>query len=182
LRGFNGNAALVPTPSADKVGFFKLLVRERSLEFGGEGIRKYDLIRWNLLATAIAETKENLKKMAAGTAMLPPTYMAPPPTYTLVATLPKQMYYYQHANASDNKIWANSFYVTTPTPAPIDITNGNVVLTSANRVNWFANTNITTTYVNFYGYGFQTGKSELFPIPQTSIDANANLRPQNPNY
>ncbi|MCW3087967.1 MAG: RagB/SusD family nutrient uptake outer membrane protein, partial [Sediminibacterium sp.] len=60
LRGHNGNSALLPVIPTDKTGFFKLLVKERSLEFGGEGIRKYDLIRWNLLGTALAETKANL--------------------------------------------------------------------------------------------------------------------------
>ena len=34
-----------------KADFFKYLVRERALELGAEGIRKYDLIRWNLLGT-----------------------------------------------------------------------------------------------------------------------------------
>lgn len=182
LRAHNGNAAQVPVPPADKDGFFKLLVLERSLEFGGEGIRKYDLIRWNLLARAIAETKANLVSMAAGTAMSAYSYMASPPAYTLTANLPRQMYYYQRALAANGQIWANSFYKPTPATAPIDVTNGNIPLTSSNRVNWFGNTNITTTYVNYYGYGFQTGKSELFPIPQASIDANYNLRPQNPNY
>ena len=181
-RGHGGNAALVPVIPTDKDGFFKLLVRERMLEFGGEGIRKWDLIRWNLLGTALAETKENLSKMAAGTAMVAPTYMASPPDYTLTATLPKQMYYYQNALAENNKIWANSFYSPTPATAPSDPTNGNVQLTSSNRVNWFGNGNITTTYVNYLGYGYTVGKSELYPIPQQAIDANSNLRPQNNGY
>jgi len=182
LRGHGGNAALVPAIPADKDGFFKLLVRERMLEFGGEGIRKWDLIRWNLLGTALAETKANLSNMAAGKAMVAPTYMAAPPDYTLTATLPKQMYYYQNALAENNKIWANSFYVSTPSPAPLDPTNNNAQLTSSNRVNWFGNANITTTYVNYLGYGYTVGKSELYPIPQAAIDANSNLRPQNNGY
>ena len=33
------------TPGLDKAGFFDALVKERSFEFGGEGIRKYDLVR-----------------------------------------------------------------------------------------------------------------------------------------
>lgn len=190
LRGHNNNNALVPVAPTDKDGFFKLIVRERHLELGGEGIRKYDLVRWNLLGTALAETKANLVKMAAGTAMLAPTYMAPPPAYTLTANLPRQMWFFQNMPAENNsptqagsQIWYNSFYVPTPTGTPLDPTNGNTAMNSSNnRVNWFANTNITTTFVNFFAYGFQTGKSELYPIPQTSIDANPNLRPQNPNY
>lgn len=189
LRGFNGNAALLATPPSDHDGFFKLLVRERHLEFGAEGIRKWDLIRWNLLGTALAETKANLTNFAAGTAMAAPSYMAAPPAYTMTANLPKFLYYYQNkpvengsATISGSQIWANSLYSPTPATAPLDPTNGNVLLTSTNRVNWFANTGVTTTYVNYYAYGFTDGKSQLYPIPQASIDANPNLKPQNPGY
>lgn len=190
LRGHNGNAALVPTIPTDYTGFFMLLKRERGLEFGGEGIRKYDLIRWNLLGIALAESKTNLTNMALGNAMVAPSYMAPPPAYTMVNTLPKSMYFYQNvvaetnsATLSGSQIWANSFYITTPVTIPNDVTVTPVApISTANKVAWFANTNITTTYVNYIGYGFVTGKSELYPIPQASIDANSNLRPQNPGY
>ncbi|WP_121357639.1 RagB/SusD family nutrient uptake outer membrane protein [Flavisolibacter nicotianae] len=190
LRGHNGDASLVPAAPGDKNGFFKLLVRERHLEFGGEGIRKFDLIRWNLLSTALTETKANLQKFAAGTAMAAPSYMAAPPDYTLTANLPKQMWFYQNMPAENNvptqagsQIWVYSFYMPTPSSTPKDPTNGNnSISSSSNRINWFASTNITTTYVNYYAYGFVSGKSELYPIPQASIDANANLRPQNPGY
>ena len=180
-RGHGGIASLVPVIPTDKDGFFKLLVRERMLEFGGEGIRKFDLIRWNILATALTEAKANLVKMAAGTAMSAPSYMAAPPAYTLTATLPRSMWFYQNAQAENGQIWANSFYAPTPVLAPVDITNGNTPIPAANKVNWVANANITTTYVNFLGYGFKTGQSELYPIPQAAIDANKNLI-QNPNY
>lgn len=190
LRGHNNNSALVPTAPTDKDGFFKFIVRERHLEFGGEGIRKYDLIRWNLLGTALSESKANLSKFATGTAMLAPSYMAAPPAYTLTANLPRQMWFYQNmpvennvASLAGSQIWVNSLYQPSPATAPTDPTNGNVVMSSStNRVNWFANTSVTTSYVNFIGYGFITGKSELYPIPQASIDANPKLRPQNPGY
>jgi hypothetical protein len=190
LRGHLGVALQVPAAPATKTGFFQLLVRERHLEFGGEGIRKYDLIRWNLLNTALTETKANLVRFAAGTAMVAPTYMAAPPAYTLVSTLPKQLWFYQNMPAENNsptqagsQIWVYSLYQPTPATTPTDPTNGNVVMASGtNRVNWFANANVTSTYVNFFAYGFVSGKSELYPIPQASIDANGNLRPQNPGY
>jgi SusD family. len=186
LRGHGGNAALVPAIPTDKDGFFKFIIRERGLEFGGEGIRKYDLIRWNLLSTAIAETRTNLTNMALGNAMVAPSYMAPPPAYTLTNTLPQFMYYYQNAPADDNKIWANSFYKPTPATAPLDPTNGNVLLTTTNRVAWFKNANITTTYVNYYGLGFTlfpTGRNELYPIPSATLSANYNLTGgANPGY
>lgn len=37
------------------------------LEFGGEGLRKYDLIRWNLLETKINETRQKLTQFMNGT-------------------------------------------------------------------------------------------------------------------
>jgi hypothetical protein len=182
-RGHNGVASLVPTVPTDKTGFFKLLVRERGLEFGGEGIRKYDLVRWNLLGTALTETKAALAAFAAGTAMPAPTYMAPPPAYTMSANLPQSMFFYQNAIAFDGQIWANSFYVAAPAIAPLDNTITPVVpIVAANKVAWYKSANITTTYVNYLGFGFVAGKSELYPLPQASIDANFNLKPQNPGY
>lgn len=50
------------TPN-DKEGFFKAIVHERLLEFGGEGIRKYDLIRWNLLNATFIETRNKLRDL-----------------------------------------------------------------------------------------------------------------------
>jgi len=179
-RGHGGNATLVPANPGNKDAFFKLLVKERMLEFGGEGIRKWDLIRWNLLGKALTETKANLANFAAGTAMVAPTYQAAPPAYTLTATLPKQMWFYQNALAENGQIWANSFY--TPTPAFTPTEGGVPLVSGTNRVNWYANANVTTTYVNFLGYGFVDGKSQLYPIPQSAIDANVNLKPQNFGY
>lgn len=85
-RGF-GKPIGTPDATVDipaglsKADFFKAIVRERALELGGEGIRKYDLIRWNLLATALAETRANMLKMSGNLAMVNPTYMADYPSY-----------------------------------------------------------------------------------------------------
>ncbi len=48
---------------SSKDEFFNAIVDERAFEFGGEGIRKYDLVRWNLLSQKIATQKQNLEKM-----------------------------------------------------------------------------------------------------------------------
>src|SRR4030095_15485808 len=85
-RGFgkpiNSADATVDLPAGlSKAAFFAAIVRERSLELGGEGVRKYDLLRWNLLATALNETKTNLGKLATAAAMTPLTYMDQPPSY-----------------------------------------------------------------------------------------------------
>lgn len=62
--------------ASSKEAFFNALVDERAWELGGEMIRKYDLIRWNIYAEKVQQTVENLKQMGQeafeGTGNLPP--------------------------------------------------------------------------------------------------------------
>lgn len=164
-RGFGkaiGTAdATVDLPAGlSKLAFFTAIVNERSFELGGEGVRKFDLIRWNLLSTKISDTK------AALTAM---SNLAAP-----YNTLPIAMYYKTTATSDDNTIngglWANSFYKAAPATAPAGTT----------KVVWLSSA-INTTAIARYATGFVTGKSELSPIPQPARDANTNLT-QNPGY
>ena len=153
--------ATVDLPAGlSKATFFDAIVKERSLELGGEGERKYDLIRWNLLAAKINATKATLLAMSNLT--------APYNTY------PIAMYYKTTSVTDDNTItgglWVNSFYKTAPTATP----------TGTAKVVWFSAA-INTTALARYATGFTTGKSELLPIPQPSRDANFNLT-QNPGY
>jgi hypothetical protein len=61
--------------SGSKEDFFYALVDERAWEFGGEMIRKYELIRWNLYYDKVNETVEECKQLAnqalTGTGTLP---------------------------------------------------------------------------------------------------------------
>jgi starch-binding outer membrane protein, SusD/RagB family len=43
---------------ASKEDFFNAIVKERAWEFGGEGIRKFDLVRWGIFLTKINEARE----------------------------------------------------------------------------------------------------------------------------
>jgi hypothetical protein len=181
-RGY-GKPIITPDATVDipaglpKSDFFKAIVRERALELGGEGVRKYDLIRWNLLATAITESKTNMQKMSTLTAMVNPSYMAAYPSYCLTANLPIAMYYYSTTASDDNNIgglWANSLYKTAPTATPAGTT----------KVTWLSSaiaTAGTSSPLGRFATGFVTGKGELLPIPQPARDANINLS-QNPNY
>ncbi|MDB5112061.1 MAG: hypothetical protein JWR67_3175 [Mucilaginibacter sp.] len=177
-RAHNNNQALVPAIPSDYTGFFKFIVRERYLEFGDEGIRKYDLIRWNLLSTAIAETKVNLANMGNATpvAMNPPSYMASPPAYCLVSTLPKFMYYINTSTADNSAIWANSLYKPAPAATPAGTT----------KVNWvgFASgtSNFNTTYTNLFAFAFKTNHSELYPLYSTTISASSGVLTQDYGY
>jgi hypothetical protein len=149
--------ATVDLPAGlSKAAFFDAIVKERSLELGGEGIRKYDLIRWNLLASKLASTKTDLLNMSnrAGA----------------YANLPQSMYFKTPSTSDDVTLWSNSFYKAAPTATP----------TGTTKVVWIS-TAINTTALSRFATGFTTGKSELLPIPQPAIDANFNLK-QNPGY
>ncbi|MDR0542901.1 MAG: RagB/SusD family nutrient uptake outer membrane protein [Dysgonamonadaceae bacterium] len=54
---------------ASKEDFFNAIVNERAWEFGGECLRKFDLVRWNIYGKKIVETKQainNIGKAARG--------------------------------------------------------------------------------------------------------------------
>jgi starch-binding outer membrane protein, SusD/RagB family len=190
-RGF-GKPITTPDPTVDipaglsKADFFKYIVRERALELGGEGIRKYDLIRWNLLGAALAESKANMIRMATLTTtnpiqmvapMVNPTYMAGYPAHSLVTTLPNRMFVITNTTSDNNNIggiYQNSLYKTSATAVPSGTTAVNWLNASINAAG-------TNSPVGRYATGFMTGKGELLPIPQPARDANFNLT-QNPNY
>jgi starch-binding outer membrane protein, SusD/RagB family len=51
-----------------KEAFFQAVVDERALELGGESIRKFDLVRWNMLYEKITEARELNRKIVYGEA------------------------------------------------------------------------------------------------------------------
>lgn len=53
----------VESVSGSKEDFFNAIVDERAWEFGGEMLRKTDLVRWNLLGSKIREMKEECQKI-----------------------------------------------------------------------------------------------------------------------
>jgi starch-binding outer membrane protein, SusD/RagB family len=52
--------------SAGKQSFFDAIVDERAWEFGGEMIRKYELIRWGIYSEKMIETVQGLKELTDG--------------------------------------------------------------------------------------------------------------------
>ncbi|MCJ8210830.1 RagB/SusD family nutrient uptake outer membrane protein [Mucilaginibacter sp. RS28] len=152
LRGFNGDATKIGTIPTDKTGFFTALANERLFEFGGEGIRKFDLIRWNLFNSTLTATRANLTAMFNKQA----PYNNLPQTMT-----------YQNAQQTIN--YGSSLYAPSPSTVPTGYT----------RVNWVSS--LTTTYITSVAQYFKPGHSEVLPIPQPSIDANP-LLTQNFGY
>lgn len=83
-------------------GDFQLAVEdERMWEFAGEGIRKYDLIRWNKLGQKLLEMKNNIYTIVAEKKN-PFDNNAPLPSFL--------MYKYQSGNASELDLSASTFY------------------------------------------------------------------------
>ncbi|MDB5250537.1 MAG: RagB/SusD family nutrient uptake outer membrane protein [Segetibacter sp.] len=169
-RGFKGNESRISATPTDKTGFFNAIVNERYLEFGGEGIRKYDLIRWNLLAQKVApqtgEIRTKLTQLRDGVGPY--------------ANVPLYMYWKNNGEEIER---LNSFYKPGPTATTI---------TGYTRTNWrqdlvrtdntlnVGNTN--AHYIDAIAYFFTPNKSELFPYDQQTLDAYRGVLKQNPNY
>ncbi|MDO7886675.1 RagB/SusD family nutrient uptake outer membrane protein [Hymenobacter cheonanensis] len=169
-RGFGGNSAraALGVNTGSKADMFNAIVNERLLEFGAEGIRKYDLLRWNLLADKLASTKANLDLLRSASA-----------PYNTVP----QYQFYKVVNGVVQ--WQRSFYKPSPAATPSGTT----------RVNWRQGIDATyvgnlrpsgtvvtigTTTVNSVGSGmaaeYVTGQGkELLPIPQTTLDTDPAL-------
>jgi hypothetical protein len=166
-RGHGGNAALIPPTPTDYADFFNAIVKERSLEFGGEGVRKFDLIRWNLLGARIADTKTNLTNLAARTG----TYVGNYTFDTLnFANLPDSEFYNTTGSTIAAEVqWGISFYV----PRTVSSISGYT------KVAWVTSTVAgvlsSSGSSNGYAFDFKPDHSELLPIPQAAIDADYNL-------
>ncbi|GAB3198242.1 hypothetical protein ABID22_000596 [Pontibacter aydingkolensis] len=151
-----GKSANTPDVTVDLAGglgksdFFNAVVQERAWEFGGEGIRKYDLIRWNMLGQRLSETKAALAAMVAKKAPY--------------ETLPSTMYF---KNNSTKVEWVNSLYAPVPSPAPSGADIGSIA--------WVGN-GITNTILTYYAVGFTPNKSELMPLHTTVTDSNPSLK------
>jgi len=120
-RGY-GKPLSTPDASIDysgltKAGFFDAIVKERSLELGGEGVRKFDLIRWNLLSSRLSAAKAAMASMSNSAGAF--------------ASLPIAMFYFTGSTADDYTLWANSFYQRAPFADPAatyNVQTGNYTL------------------------------------------------------
>jgi hypothetical protein len=178
-----GTAAIGATPN-DKAGFFTAIVNERAWELGGEGIRKYDLIRWNMLQAKLDESKARMRALytASGNVGGVNQYVYPGPDYSKIpftpttdyTSLPATMYY--KPNVVGPLTYANSFYEPAPATAPVGFTGVSWVSRAAEASN-----PIFTAILNYYAKSFTPNKNELLPFPQSQIDVNPNLK-QNPGY
>ncbi|RZL14332.1 MAG: RagB/SusD family nutrient uptake outer membrane protein [Hymenobacter sp.] len=140
-------------------------------------MRKYDLLRWNLFSSKLADVKAKILNMQAnGTVPYGPTQILVPVPAT------------QYFKATSTGItYARSLYRPVPATAPTGTTS--VSWGATINATYVANTQPTgTSYggISSTGTGLAaeymtgTGK-ELLPIPQTTIDTDPNLK-QNSGY
>ena len=176
-RAYRGNESRIGTTPIDKAGLFNALVNERYLEFGNEAIRKYDLMRWNLLGTV----------MAPGTGTLRTTLKA----IGANPNVPQYMYW-RNVAGSEEIEWYGSFYKPAPATAPLPVYNATSAPYGWRQLNWREDVTRTTNtlnvgatnaqYIDAIGFFFVPNKSELFPFDQATLDSYQGKLKQNPNY
>ncbi|UYQ94870.1 RagB/SusD family nutrient uptake outer membrane protein [Chitinophaga horti] len=165
-RAFKGNENRMGLVPADKEGFFKAVVQERLLEFGGEGIRKYDLLRWNMLAAKITETRAKLTEFMNGTGRYAnvPVYV-----YTKAADfqngpVPGDINTLDNFGGHASKVFFEPSVTTTPT--------------GYSRRDWRAavTQDFLTHPLNGYVIQFEENRKELYPLHNTVLNDNYKLK------
>ena len=159
-RAYYKNETKIGKTPTDKIGFFNAITNERYLEFGSEGIRKFDLIRWNLLNQKIEETRTKIQNIRDAKGDF--------------TNVPKYLFW---KNNGEEIQFLNSFY------KPTSLT---VAPTGWTRLDWgqHLTTNIIdgVTLDKAIARLFVTGKSELFPYDQATFDSYQGKLKQNPGY
>lgn len=177
-RAYRGNTGLIGVTPADKAGFFTAIVNERYLEFGHEAIRKYDLIRWNLLTAKLAETRTKIQQIRDRVA--PYTNV---PQYIYYKNVGEEIVFYTAADSTGNgkPFWR-------PTQVPPTGTTGTTQVPAAKwvRIDWAQHltANVIDGFPLHTGLArfFVAGKSELFPFDAATIASYQGQLQQNPGY
>lgn len=176
-RAYKGNESKIGVTPTDKNGFFNAIVNERYLEFGNEHLRKYDLVRWNLMGTILAPgtgtLRTKLKALGANN------------------NIPQYMYWRNIPNSEEIE-WYGSFYQPSPATSPLPVFNATTAPYGWRQINWKEDVtrsnnvlNVGATnaqYIDAVAYFFTPNKSELYPFDQATLDSYQGKLKQNPNY
>jgi hypothetical protein len=183
--------APIGTTPTTKDAFFNAIVNERLLEFGGEGMRKYDLLRWGMLSQKLTEVRASLALLRQRVA---PYNNVPQYLYYMNGGDPNSVGGVAGEGLQYYTTWAPTggrlpFWKPTPT-APAGSTTSSPPATGAvtvwTRVNWAqqltSNYADSRTLENAVGYLFEAGKDELMPYDQATITAYQGKLIQNPGH
>lgn len=163
--GFEGAIPVAPTNKAD---FFNAIVKERLLEFGGEAIRKFDLIRWNLINSKFVETRTKLQQLIDGTgvyASVPNYVYAKEANYNLTPSVTEVATMDLFGGTPNVVLFAPGLNSTTA-PTGYTVKNWRKALTTENQI-----TSISTGFALY----FEANKKELLPYPKTALNENPNM-------
>ena len=116
-----------------KDALFQAIVNERAWEFGGEGLRKYDLVRWNLLVQKIEEQRVAVANMLKG--------VYPVKIFDKTYTFLPQAVYYKYVDGSTEFIDKSSINYYT------DLGTGTI--TGYTKLNWLSGISQGTTFDNY---------------------------------
>jgi hypothetical protein len=166
-RAFVGNEGRMAPIPGDNSGFFNAIVQERLLEFGGEGIRKYDLIRWNMLSSKIVDTRAKLTEFMNGTgryANLPLYIYTKPADYNVLPTA-QEMATMDLFGGPVSKVLFEPGLGSTTAPAGY----------TAKAWRAAVNQDYITGDLKGYARYFEANKKEVFPIPTSVLLANNKL-------
>jgi hypothetical protein len=169
-RAYKGNTGLIGVTPTDKNGFFNAIVNERFLEFGHEAIRKYDLLRWNLLTTKIAEARTRIQQIRDRTGVYSNV-----PQYIYIKNVGEEIQFFAGTNTA---LTAQPFWQPTQIPSPT---------TGWTRVDWAQHLTTASAidgkplWQGFASF-FTPGKSELFPYDQATLTSYQGKLKQNPGY
>lgn len=173
-RAYAGYENDIPVTPTDKAGFFNAIVKERLLEFGGEAIRKFDLIRWNLIDSKFAETRTKLRQLINGEgayANVPLYVYAKESNYNLTPSVTEVASLDLYGGLPSTVLFAPGLGSSTA-PTGYTVKNWRKALTEENML-----TSIATGFA-FY---FEANKKELLPYPKTALNENPNMV-QNAGY
>jgi hypothetical protein len=173
-RAFVGNESRMGTTPTDKAGFFNAIVQERLLEFGGEGIRKFDLVRWNLLNTKITETRNKLRDFMNGVgryANLPLYVYTKAAAYNLVSSVEEVKTLDFNGSIPIAQALFTPGLGSTTAPTGYTLKNWRTAV----------NEDYLTGSLKGYAIYFEPNKKELLPIPTSVVNTNYNM-PQNYGY
>jgi len=174
-RAFVNNTARIPVPYTDHDNFFSQdIVKERLLEFGGEGIRKYDLIRWNLMQSKFVETRAKLTALIAGA---PPYANVPLYVYSRDAA-------YQQTTSQQEVATLDTYGGPPSTTLFSPGTGSSTAPTGYTAIKWRAavtDAGDVSGASTGLGHYFIPNQREVFPFPSSITGLNTNLK-QNYGY
>lgn len=145
----------VTSISGSKQAFFDAIVNERAWEFGGEMIRKYELIRWNLYAKKSQELVATTKEMADAAFTGSGKY----------SELPDYMYWKRDASGNFKILNPSRKYVGTPDATWTRVSFlASLKPTATTYQEW-----ITKDWEKYYNGPVPGVARYIFPIPAEAI-------------